>query len=233
MLFRSYDGAEWQTYRAEDLGLEQDKVHALEVGSDGRLWVGTNAGAVVFDGQKWTPFTTATSGLLDDFVMSLAIVPRPQGDVVWFGTQQGISCLDTGTGDWISVQMEEIGAEWNSVADLLIDSSGRLWAATLGGGLSLWDGESWHSYRVSNSDIPFNTVQAVFEAEPGILWVGTALPTEVGGVLSTFDGQKWTTFTTRNSGFSGAEPLAIARDEKQLIWIGTRNGGVDIYQPQH
>jgi len=228
-----YDGAEWQTYRAEDLGLEQDKVHALEVGSDGRLWVGTSAGAAVFDGQKWTPFTAATSGLLDDFVMSLAIVPRPQGDVVWFGTQQGISRLDTATGDWISVQMEEIGAEWNSVADLLIDSSGRLWAGTLGGGLSLWDGESWHSYRVSNSDIPFNTVQAVFEAEPGILWVGTALPTEVGGVLATFDGQKWTTFTTRNSGFSGAEPLAIARDEKQRIWIGTRSGGVDIYQPQH
>jgi hypothetical protein len=223
-----YDGAGWQTYRAEDLGLEQDKVHALEVGSDGRLWIGTSAGAAVFDGQKWTPFTTATSGLVNDFVMSLAIAPRPQGDVVWFGTQRGISRLDTATGEWINAT-----EGWSSIADLLIDSSGRLWAATLGGGLSLWDGESWHSYRVSNSEIPFNTVQAVFEAEPGILWVGAALPTEVGGVLATFDGKRWITYTPRNSGFSGAEPLTIAQDEKQRIWIGTRSGGVDIYQPQY
>jgi len=227
-----YDGAEWQTYRAEDLGLEQDKVHALEVGSDGRLWVGTSAGAAVFDGQKWTPFTAATSGLLENFVMSLAITPWPQGDVVWFGTHSGVSRLDTATGDWISAQMEDTGLEWNSVADLLIDSSGRLWAGTLGGGLCLWDGEAWHSYRVSNSEIPFNTVQVVFEAEPGTLWVGTALPNNVGGVLATFDGKRWETYTPRNSGFSGAEPLTIAQDEKQRIWIGTRTGGVDIYQPQ-
>jgi two-component system sensor histidine kinase ChiS len=165
-------------------------------------------------------------------VMSLAIAPRPQGDVVWFGTHSGISRLDTATGDWISAGVEDTGLEWSSVADLLIDSSGRLWAGTLGGGLSLWDGETWRAYRVSNSEIPLNTVQAVFEAEPDVLWVGTALPTEVGGVLATFDGQKWTIYTTRNSGFSGAEPLTIAQDEKQRVWIGTRTGGVDIYQPQ-
>ncbi|MBL7183688.1 MAG: transcriptional regulator [Anaerolineae bacterium] len=227
-----YDGTRWQIYRAVDLGLEQDKVHAVEVGSDGRLWVGTSAGAAVFDGQKWTPFTAATSELLDDFVMSLAITPQPQGDVVWFGTHSGVSRLDTATGDWISATAEDTGLEWGSVAELLIDSSGRLWAGTLGGGLCLWDGEAWHSYRVSNSDIPFNTVQAVFEAEPGILWVGTALPNNVGGVLATFDGKRWITYTPRNSGFSGAEPLAIAQDEKQRVWVGTRTGGVDVYLPQ-
>jgi ligand-binding sensor domain-containing protein len=102
----------------------------------------------------------------------------------------------------------------------------------LGGGLSLWDGETWHSYRVSNSEISFNTVQAISEAEPGILWVGTALPNNVGGVLATFDGEKWTTYTPRNSGFSGAEPLAIAQDEQQRVWVGTRTGGVDLYQPR-
>ena len=43
----------------------QGRVHALEVGSDGRLWVGTGTGAAVFDGQVWIPFTTA-SGLPND-----------------------------------------------------------------------------------------------------------------------------------------------------------------------
>ena len=35
--------------------------------------------------------------------------------------------------------------KWHSVAGLLVDSSGRLWAGTLGGRFSLWDGEAWHS----------------------------------------------------------------------------------------
>jgi hypothetical protein len=225
-----YDGGGWTTYRAKDMGLAQGRVHALEVGSDGRLWVGTGAGAAVFDGQVWTSFTTA-SGLPGNVVMSLAIDSRPQGDRVWFGTQRGIGCLDTATGEWTSAAVEDPGLEWNSVADLLIDARGRLWAGTLGGGLGLWDGDTWHFYRVSNSELPFNTVQAVFEAESGVLWVGTALPNDVGGVLVTYDGNKWTTYTPRNSGFSGAEPLTIAQDGERRVWIGTRTGGVDIYQP--
>ena len=206
-----YDGSEWTTYRAADMGLARDRVHALAAGSDGRLWVGTEAGAAVYDGQTWAPFTAA-SGLLDDVVLSLAIDPRPQGDRVWFGTKRGIGRLDTATGEWTNTAAEDSDLEWESVADLLIDSNGRVWAATLGGGLGLWDGEVWRFYRVSNSGLPFNTVQAVYEAEPGVLWVGTALPNDVGGVLATFDGTRWTAYTPRNSGFSGAEPLAIARD---------------------
>ena len=66
---------------------------------------------------------------------------------------------------------------------------------------------------------------------PGVLWVGTARPTEVGGVLAEFDGEAWKAYTPRNSGFSGAEPLAIARDAEGRWWIGTRTAGVDIYQP--
>ncbi len=195
------------------------------------MWVGTGAGAAVFDGHRWASFTTA-SGLPDNVVLSIAIDPRPQGDRVWFGTQRGIARLDTATGEWGDTASEDIGLEWDSVADVLVDASGRLWAATLGGGLGLWDGDTWHFYRVSNSEIPFNTVQALFEAEPGVLWVGTSLPNDVGGVLATYDGTKWTAYTRRNSGFPGAEPLTIARDGEGRLWIGTRTGGVYIYHPQ-
>ena len=95
---------------------------------------------------------------------------------------------------------------------------------------SAWDGETWQFYRTGNSDIPFNTVNAIVEIEPGVLWVGTARPASVGGVLAEFDGKAWKTFESHNSGFSGAEPLAIVIDETGRRWIGTRTGGVDIYQ---
>ena len=221
-----YDGAEWQTYGMEDWGLRRGGVYALAVGSDGRLWVGTDVGAAVFDGQTWQTFTIATSGLVDDWVLSLAIAPQPEGDWVWFGTQAGISRLDTETGEWVDFSADlEAG-----VVTLTIDASGRLWAGTLGDGLGLWDGETWQFYRTGNSDIPFNTVNEVLEIEPGVLWVGTARPASVGGVLAEFDGKTWKTFEQRNSGFSGAEPLVIVVDEMGRRWIGTRTAGVDIYQ---
>ncbi len=221
-----YDGTAWQTCPVREMGLSGEQVHALAVGSDGRLWVGTDAGAAVWDGQSWTPFTTASSGLGDNRVLALAIQPRPEGDRVWFGTRAGLSFLDTATGQWQSFPTD------SDVVVLLVDSHDRLWAGTLGGGLGRWDGTAWQFYRTGNSDIPFNSVEALAEVAPGVLWVGAAPPTEVGGVLAEFDGQKWKVHTPRNSGFSGAEPLAIARDAQGRWWIGTRTAGVDIYRAE-
>jgi hypothetical protein len=225
-----YDGTGWRVFRALDLGLAGDQVQAVEIGNDGRVWIGADAGLAVFDGRAWTAFTTATSGLIDDAVFSLAVEPRLTGDVIWIGTGAGVSRFDPISGEWTAFTPENSGLGWGGVADLLIDSSGRVWAATLGGGLSIWDGRAWQAYRTSNSAVPFNTVQAIFEAAPGVLWVGTAVPNNAGGVVAAFDGQTWTTYTPRNSGYSGAEPLSIARDQAGRIWIGTQLKGVDIYQ---
>lgn len=225
---------EWSTFGADDLGLSGAPVYALGVSSDGRLWAGTGAGAAVFDGRSWTPYTAASTGLGDDGVLSLAIqsqAPERGGDLVWFGTRAGVSRLDTSTGMWRSFAAD-FDPNWGGVATLLVDSEGRLWAATIGGGLGVWDGTAWQFYRTSNSEIPFNTTQALAEVEPGVLWVGAAPPAQVGGVLAEFDGEAWRTYTPGNSGFSGAEPLVIAQDGAGRWWVGTRTAGVDIYQPE-
>jgi hypothetical protein len=221
-----YDGRSWRTYRASDLGLATEEAYALGTGSDGRVWVGTPSGAAVFDGQRWTPFTTSNSGLVDAWVLSLAVEPRPEGDRVWFGTNAGISWLQTASGEWDSYT-ENLDT---GVVALLPDSEGRLWAGTLGDGLGLWDGTTWQFYTTRNSEIPFNTVTALAEVEPGVLWVGTAAPAEVGGMLSEFDGQQWRDFNRRNSGYSEAEPLTMTQDTDGRWWIGTRTAGVELYQ---
>ncbi len=221
-----YDGRSWWTYQASDLGLPTGEIYALATGSDGRIWVGAISGAAVFDGQRWTPFTATNSGLVDAWVLSLAIEPQPEGDRVWFATSAGISRLDTATGEWASYtgNLEE------GVPALLLDSEGRLWAGTVGDGLGVWDGRAWQFYTTGNSEIPFNTVTALAEVEPGVIWVGTAAPAETGGALAEFDGQQWRTYNSRNSGFSEAEPLAMAQDAHGRWWIGTRTAGIEIYR---
>jgi hypothetical protein len=218
------NGSAWQVYRARDLGLAGETVYALAVDGQGRVWAGTNAGAAVFDGQTWTPYTAATSGLDTDRVLALAT-----GDgSVWFGTQSGISHLDTASGRWADVTPPELRG--SAVDALVRDSSGRLWAGTLGSGLGTWDGSTWQVYRAGTSGLPFNQVTALAEVRPGVIWIGTAIPNAVGGTLAEFDGQKWRTYDDHNSGFSGAEPLSIAADQRGRQWIGTRTEGINLYE---
>jgi hypothetical protein len=227
-----YDGSSWKDYYAPDLGLAGESVYALAVGNDGRLWLGTNTGAAAFDGNTWIAYTTANSGLGDDWVLSLAVEGQPQGDRIWFGTRTGVSRLDTASGEWDDFA-QDFDAQWGGVDALLVDSRGRVWAGTVGGGLGLWDGAAWQFYNTGNSGLPYNTVKTVAEVGPGVLWVGTAIPNQVGGALTGFDGQTWRAYTPQNSGFSGAEPLTIARDAQERWWIGTRTVGVDVYQVKH
>lgn len=221
----------WQVYHAKEIGLMGDKVYDLAIGGDGRLWVATNSGVAVHDGGTWTPMTAERTGLLDNWVRSLAIDPNAAGDVVWFGSENGISRLEAATGEWTPFTAKELGVTFGGVAELLIDSEGQLWAATLGGGLGHYDGTSWHFLRTANSDIPFNTVTTIGQVGPDLLWVGVAPPAEAGGVLAEYDGENWHVHSSRNSGFSESEPLAIEVDPSGWRWIGTRTAGVDIYQP--
>jgi len=219
-----YASGEWRVYRARDFGVGGEQVRAVALGGDGRVWVGTDAGASVFDGQRWMAYTAA-SGLADDSVMALAVQATPEGDAVWFGTQKGLSLLDTATGAWSQFALGPGG-----VADLMVDSNGRVWAATLGGGLHVWESGAWRSYNVSNSPLPSDTVRVVYESEPGVIWVGTAWPVEVGGALASFDGKAWKMYAADRTGFSGAEPLAMAVDAEGRLWIGTSSAGLDVYR---
>lgn len=228
-----YDGTSWRILRASELGLSGDSVRALAFDSDGSLWVGTESGAALLKGDTWTALTSANSGLMNDFILSLAVAPRAEGDEVWFGTVKGISVLHTATGEWqgFSAQNSMLGGD--GVADLMVDAAGRVWAATQGGGLSVWDGRGWQTYYSGNSGLSFNTVAAVFQDSRGAVWAGTAFPTEVGGELSSLRDGEWRSYTPLKSGYSGAEVTAIAEDAAGRLWFGTTTAGVDVYEPQN
>lgn len=225
-----YDGVAWQTFSAGDLGLASAEVHALTFGGDGRLWAGTAGGATVYTpGAGWRPLPEATAGLRDELVLSVAVEPHPAGEVVWFGGVGGVSRLDTASGTWTRHDAAA-GFDNAGVADLLLDSRGRLWAGTLGNGLALWEGEGWRWFNPANSDLPSSEVNALIEARPGEIWVATAIPLNVGGSMSSFNGEEWRAYLPRNSGFSGEEPVTLAVDATGRLWIGTRGSQIDLYQ---
>jgi ligand-binding sensor domain-containing protein len=226
------DGADWARFLAADLGLAGEDVRSLAEDGQGGIWVGTTSGLAHWDGSAWQAYTAQNSPLLDNTVFSVAVQPSEAGGVVWAGTKSGISRFDLAADAWQVDDFSDRSLGWSGVSDILVDSQNRVWAATLGGGLAMWDGSQWTFYRVGTSGIPTSVVQEVIEIQPGVVMLGLGFPTEPGGLLARFDGSEWTRFGPNNSGFTGGEPLALALDPSGSLWIGTAADGLQIYQPQ-
>jgi len=212
-----FDGESWSAFRTGELGLPDDYILALAASPDGRVYAGTLSGAAVWNGIGWSPIEQTGGQAV--FALSVAA----NGQIVWFGTESGAGRLEVRDGTWTDYPADA------PVKHLLTDSSGTLWAATSGAGLARLDGSTWTYFRTSNSGIPFNTVNWVAEVQPGVLWVGTAMPTSAGGAAASFDGVEWHAFWTNNSGTSAAEVTVVVVQSGQ-VWMGTRTEGIDLYQ---
>jgi hypothetical protein len=228
-----FDGVNWIIYRANDLSLESDQINAIAVDTTNQIWVGTQSGAAMFDGVTWKSFTENNSGLVDDAVFAIAVDNQNGNQKVWFGTLSGVSNVDIDTGEWQTFTREEINLGWGGVSDLYIDSTGRLWACTEGAGISLWDGSEWSSLRVSNSKLPYSTIEAVDELEKGDFWIAASIPNNAGGVLVRFDDPNWHIYREGLTGYSGGETVTIAKDDTGRYWFGTRTDGISLYEPRN
>jgi len=228
----SYDDINWSVYRAKDLGLESEQINTLVVDGNDQIWIGTLAGGAVFDGIAWEPFTKDTSGLVDNAVFSIVIQPSTGNEVVWFGTLSGVSSFNPTTGEWKSYTRQDIDLGWGGVSHLMFDSAGKLWVSTEGGGITLWDGKNWSSLRVSNSSLPYSTIECVAELEPGVFWIAASIPNTSGGVLARFDSPSWKIFQPGLTGYSGAETVTMAKDDTGRYWFGTRTNGIELYTPK-
>lgn len=226
-----YDGQSWQVYRAADVGLEGEAVYAILADGKGKIWIGTTQGAAVYDGQIWRAYTGANSPIGDRLVLALEIEDLVDRQNIYFGTDDGLFRLDTATGEWERLAPERFNRRAGGISDLWVDSQGRLWVATLGSGVSLWDGADWRTYTTANSDLPTNRVEDILEIRPGEFWLVASYPERPGGLVARFDGQNWKIFQGIYSGYSGSAASSIARDGFGRIWFGTLTSGIDIFLP--
>lgn len=74
-------GKSQRIYTEED-GLPSNQVNDIWIDEEGRVWVATAGGVAVFDGQKWTAFTSRNSPLPTDYIYALAV---DKGGNLWLG----------------------------------------------------------------------------------------------------------------------------------------------------
>ncbi len=155
-------------------------------------------------------FTTYTTrdGLAANYVTSLAF---ESGSAAWIGTPLGATRVQDNY--WVTYKTAH-GLGNDFIYASAVGARDRVYFATFGGGLSLFDGAARRTYNTSNSGIPSNYVTAVALDKQNRVWVGT-----FGAGVARLDGDLWTRYALANNYIN-----ALALDANGNPWIAT-NGG--------
>lgn len=237
-----YKSGDWQVFFPMH-GLADYWIYSFNQQADGKVWIGTWAGANLWD-PVTGEFKTYFDELVNEWVYGIGVDSKQQ---VWFGTEGGVSMFDgqhwrawthkeglgsantenlpislnTGLGTRerhdLSV-MTEGQSTYNPsyVFSIHVDKNDHVWAGTWGGGVSRFDGEKWNNYSVTEG-LAGNIVYSIAEGDDGNFWFGT------NRGLSRFDGKRWYNYG-REDGLLSEHVYTIALVPGNEVWVGTRGG---------
>jgi ligand-binding sensor domain-containing protein len=165
------------TYFSPSDGLLSNQVTALFEDSSGKIWIGTDEGISVYDGNSFQNYTAA-DGLVDGTIISIG---EDQYGVIWAGGFDGYSTFDGQS--WLS----EFGI---GVSALYLDKNNSFWIGTYGFGLvQLMENGQVDTYSSDECDL-CNYYTKIFEDHEGELWSSTF------GGAARFDNGSFTSFGT-------------------------------------
>ena len=205
-----YDGERFTTFTTVD-GLGNNQVMSILPDRDGHLWFGTLSGITRYDGAHITSFTTA-DGLANNGVMS---VLEDRKGRLWFGTWGGVSRYDGQT----FTTLEDMSGK--NVYSIVEDGEGHLWfGATVGGGVTRYDGERLKSFTTEDG-LSSNGVVCLLEDRKGRLWVGTGFYGGEDSGVDCYDGERFTVIIPGHC-LSHHSVISMLEDGKGNLWIGTQ-----------
>jgi diguanylate cyclase (GGDEF)-like protein len=221
---------------ADPRSLADDRIFALYVDANDRLWVGTDGGLdqLNADGNGFTHYVASES---DPSSLSNPRIRAILGDDMgglWVGTSGGgLNRLDLARGGFERFRHDPAVATslaHDDVRALLQDSGGRLWVGT-NGGLDLYDpdrGGFGHYRQDARTPGTLSSDQIISLAQDrgGVLWVGT----RTAGV------HKWNPLSWQfghvapepdnPTGLGGGMVTAFAEDRVGGLWIATYGAGL-------
>lgn len=188
----------------------------------GFIWFGTfDKGLIRYHPKKNIyKIFNIKSGLSNDNILSMA----SKNAVLWIATLGGVSKIDYSNelnAKYAIVNFEkEDGIGSNFIYQVFIDSKSRVWFATDGKGITVFENNKFKNYS-KKEGLLSKTIYSITEDANGVLWLNTAKDG-----LVYFDHKVFKTFTRENGLRSYTNTSIVADNFENILVIS--NKGVDM-----
>lgn len=164
--------------------------------------------------QTFTNYTTA-DGLVNNGVNCLDVAA---GDVMWFGTQGGVSVFDGST--WTTHNTStDPGFVDDVITAIKVLSNGDVVVGS-DFGFSVYNGSSWTTYTEADG-LGEDRIKTIFEGSNGVVYFGT------NAGVSLYNGVSFTNLGTAD-GLPFGGVTSIVERSADVVYLGTALGGVTI-----
>ncbi|WP_455209163.1 ligand-binding sensor domain-containing protein [Kaarinaea lacus] len=152
------------------------------------------------------------------YVRSMTV--DPVAKTLWIGTSVGVLEIDVETRNMLNSYTRDHGLANEYVFGMMVDSKGRKWFGTNGGGITRFKDGEWKTYFPMHGLADY-WVYSFAEQSNGTIWVGTwaglnELNPETGK------------FKTYLKELVNEWVYGLDVDNKDRVWIGTE-GGINMY----
>ena len=212
-----------KAYMRTDYPFSEADANLIKFDRNNRLWIATNKGLYMRDGEMWTVYNKSNSGLSE----TIQCMAFDSSNRLWCGTfGAGLFCFDGSL--WSNFTSSNSSLPSDYVGTVTVDNNDVLWlncrdprypdkmGSEYGLGLTRFDGNTCTTYNHNNSPLPSDCFWDVQVDSDNRKWIATA--GDVG--LVCFNETEWTTYDTDNSGIALNEVTKITLDPKRdLIWL--------------
>jgi signal transduction histidine kinase/ligand-binding sensor domain-containing protein/DNA-binding response OmpR family regulator len=207
-----------------------DKLHdiaAIKQGPGNKLWVLVHdLGLCLYD------YKLKKLRLVNSTVTSANCL-ETNGNILWVGTSNGVYRYNIQTNSYDKLYNESNGLNNKDIVGLTLDKSNKLWCATNGGGITIFDVQDNYFTHLTASrethSISSNSVSAIWEDNDKRIWIGSLR----GGINIIDDHKK--IFHTIVS-VPGASNTLVSNyifsfyeDPFCTLWIGTDGDGLSLW----
>jgi diguanylate cyclase (GGDEF)-like protein len=227
-----YDSTHENFVRYGIEGRDSGRIEIRAICDDGAggLWVGGGAGLYRLRAGATSlrhvanPVPSEPTALAGERVVSLL---RDRNGVLWFGTGRGLYRQEGAGEHFAPVKLTE---NPQAVAALRQDASGTVWAGTNGAGVFLISADGKTVLPVPRANPAAQPppqsldVEAMVEARPGEMWLGTSGEGIVAIDETSFATRHMRHDATRSSSLAEDTVGDLFKDRGGLVWVGTAHG---------
>lgn len=215
-MLQRYAAGAWTTYSWQQ-GLPGN-INGVQIGSGGRIWVGTEAGLAWLDGSQFRP-VEPRAGSPSSGVATMHEDPTGR---LWLGTPNGLAVYDSVEDRVVYATVAGSGGEFGRVSAIADGEAGELWIGGLFGVRHLHVDP--HAVRAtvmySLPSLDGRDISAIMGDQSGSTWIGT----RGAGLVRLAPRRVW--HLTKAGGLPDREVNHVVSDGNGTAWVAGGCQGV-------